>query len=272
MAGPADIAGMLLGAAVDDELVARSLLPIEGVTDAALGFHAQQAVEKSLKAVLALRKIEFPYSHDLDGLVQLCRKNGIEVPEDLAGVDDLSPFAARLRYGVIPSTSLDRNQGVALGRLRHPVGTAADRAEGARRRLGTGHGPYSVAPGCDRHTRADRGRRWVSLLHKVLRLRRLYYRLMRDMPADLPGHELVTAGLEDLAAGRETEAALVVAMAAPRLRALGFDVPASDGGGQPAHHRLYALLARERGAHSRYNALVARVVSFARAAEHASSR
>jgi HEPN domain-containing protein len=110
MAGPADIAGMLLGAAVDDEFVARSLLPIEGVTDAALGFHAQQAVEKSLKAVLAFRKIEFPYSHDLDGLVQLCRKNGINVPEDLAGVDDLSPFAARLRYGVIPSTSLDRNQ------------------------------------------------------------------------------------------------------------------------------------------------------------------
>jgi hypothetical protein len=85
------------------------------------------------------------------------------------------------------------------------------------------------------------------------------------VPADLPGHELVAAGLDDLTAGRETEAALVVAMAAPRLRALGFDVPAGNGG-QPAH-RLYELLAQERGAHSRYNALVARVVSFARAAE-----
>jgi hypothetical protein len=94
---------------------------------------------------------------------------------------------------------------------------------------------------------------------------------MRDVPADLPGHELVAAGLRDLAAGRETEAALVVAMAAPRLRALGYDVPASDGG-PPAHHRLYALLARRGGAHSRYNALIARVVSFARAAEHASPR
>ncbi|MGA9286112.1 MAG: HEPN domain-containing protein [Solirubrobacteraceae bacterium] len=110
MAGPVDIAEMLLGAAADDEFMARSLLPIKGVTDAGLGFHTQQAVEKSLKSVLALRKIEFPYSHDLDGLVRLCQKNDIEVPKDLAGVDDLSPFAARLRYGMAPSTHLDRDQ------------------------------------------------------------------------------------------------------------------------------------------------------------------
>ncbi len=87
------------------------------------------------------------------------------------------------------------------------------------------------------------------------------------MPTDLPGHELVSAGLADLAAGRESEAALLVAMAAPRLRSLGFEVPA--GGGERPSHRLYELLSAEagQGAHSRYNALVARVVSFARAAE-----
>lgn len=94
---------------------------------------------------------------------------------------------------------------------------------------------------------------------------------MKDVPVTLPGHELVSAGLADLAAGRESESSLLVAMAAPRLRALGFDVP--PGGGERPSHRLYALLAeRERGAHGRYNALVGRIVSFARAAEHASSR
>jgi len=88
---------------------------------------------------------------------------------------------------------------------------------------------------------------------------------------DLPGAELVRAGLEDLAAGRETEAGLLVAVAAPRLRALGYTVPA--GGGEEPSHRLYELLAgQEEGAHSRYNALIGRAVSFARAAEHASSR
>jgi hypothetical protein len=59
---------------------------------------------------------------------------------------------------------------------------------------------------------------------------------MIDVPPDLPGHDLVSAGLADLAAGRETEAALLVAMAAPRLRSLGFDVPA--GGGEQPSHRL----------------------------------
>jgi hypothetical protein len=88
---------------------------------------------------------------------------------------------------------------------------------------------------------------------------------------NLPGHELVSAGLVDLAAGRESEAALVVAMAAPRLRALGLDVPPS-GIEQPGH-RLYELLSeRDGSAHGRYNALVGRMVSFARAAEHALSR
>ncbi len=94
---------------------------------------------------------------------------------------------------------------------------------------------------------------------------------MNDVPADLPGHELVSAGLADLSAGRESEASLLVSMAAPRLRALGYDIP-SGGAGSPGH-RLYEVLSeRDGGAHSRYNALVARMVSFARAAEHASSR
>jgi hypothetical protein len=91
-----------------------------------------------------------------------------------------------------------------------------------------------------------------------------------DVAAELPGHELVSTGLADLAEGRESESALLVAMAAPRLRSLGFDVP--ECGGEAPSHRLYGLLAGTGpGAHSRYNALVARVVSFARAAEHASS-
>jgi hypothetical protein len=96
-----------------------------------------------------------------------------------------------------------------------------------------------------------------------------YIDAMKHVPVSLPGHELVSAGLADLAAGRESEESLLVAMAAPRLRELGFEVPA--GGQEQPSHRLYELLTEhDRAAHSRYNALVGRVVSFARAAEHAS--
>ncbi len=94
----------------------------------------------------------------------------------------------------------------------------------------------------------------------------------------LPGEELLQAGLDDLSAGRESESALIVQVAAPRLRWLGYEVPeppavSPDGEYEPPGQRLYSLLVRERGtgAHSRYNALLARMASFARAAGHAST-
>ena len=82
----------------------------------------------------------------------------------------------------------------------------------------------------------------------------------------MPGEELVRAGVDDLACGRETVEALLVSIGAARLRALGVDLPAAL---PEAERRLFELLEREdpAGAHSRYNALVRRLVSFERAAE-----
>jgi HEPN domain-containing protein len=68
MATSIDLAQRLLGAAENDELMARSLLPVEGVTDAGIGFNAQQAVEKAIKAVLAAKGTEFPFTHNLKQL------------------------------------------------------------------------------------------------------------------------------------------------------------------------------------------------------------
>ena len=80
----------------------------------------------------------------------------------------------------------------------------------------------------------------------------------------LPGAELIEAGLTDLNAGLETVPALLVAIGAPRLALLGVDVPR---GPDDPEHCLYALLARDDpdAAHSRYNALIRRLVSFERA-------
>ena len=80
----------------------------------------------------------------------------------------------------------------------------------------------------------------------------------------LPGADLVEQGLADLASGRASEAALLVSIGAPRLRELGVDVPP---GVMDPEHALYRALSREDpdGAHSRYNALVRRLVSFERA-------
>jgi len=83
----------------------------------------------------------------------------------------------------------------------------------------------------------------------------------------LPGGELIRRGLEDLATGRESEAALLVLIGAPRLRRLGLEVPEANS--SLPEHRLYHLLSRSDpdSAHSRYNALIRRLVRFERALE-----
>jgi hypothetical protein len=82
---------------------------------------------------------------------------------------------------------------------------------------------------------------------------------------DLPGGDIVVTGLRDLEQGVESAESLLVASFAPRLARLGIGLP--QAGPTEPEHRLYELLAREnpRSAHGRYNALVRRMVSFARA-------
>lgn len=84
--------------------------------------------------------------------------------------------------------------------------------------------------------------------------------------ADLPGAELVPPGVEDLAAGRWTVNALLVAIGAPRLR--GYLVLPAVLPDEP-NRRLYAALgaAGVPDPYSAYNALLRRLVSFEHAVE-----
>jgi hypothetical protein len=81
---------------------------------------------------------------------------------------------------------------------------------------------------------------------------------------ELPGADLVEEGLRDLAGGIESAHALLVSIAAPRLRLLGVAVPATLSNPE---HRLYDLLMRENPdtVYGRYNALLRRIVSYERA-------
>ena len=87
------------------------------------------------------------------------------------------------------------------------------------------------------------------------------------MRETLPGQELIETGLRDLLDGRETIEALLVAVGSPRLRRIGLKIP-TDLPANP-EHQLYFLLAREDpdSAHSRYNALIRKLVSYEQAAE-----
>jgi len=89
----------------------------------------------------------------------------------------------------------------------------------------------------------------------------------------LPGEDLVTQGLADLAKGVLSESALLVLVAGPRLRGLGIQVPEWKLS-EPYEHALYSLI-EERlgtGAHSYYNSLLRRIVSYAHALEREQSQ
>lgn len=85
---------------------------------------------------------------------------------------------------------------------------------------------------------------------------------------DLPGADLVSRGLRDALAGTSSAEALLVEIAALRLRALGIAVPSSSGEGD-AEIRLYQWLGRSGVAdpYGQYNSLLRRLTSFVRALE-----
>lgn len=61
-------------------------------------FHAQQAVEKAFKAVLLFSKVDFPLTHDIQELIEVCEEAGIALTEDLKEADILTPYAVETRY------------------------------------------------------------------------------------------------------------------------------------------------------------------------------
>ena len=93
-----DHARALLARACDDLYVVRHLRSEPDAPGWVLGFHAQQAVEKALKSVLASRGIEYPRTHNLVMLVELVRRAQIVVPPDAAALGLLVPFGVLLGY------------------------------------------------------------------------------------------------------------------------------------------------------------------------------
>lgn len=108
MASHRDLAEQLLQRASDDETAARAMLPIESVTDMIVGTLAQQAVEKSIKAALAARGVDFPFTHDIGGLARICDGAEVPLPDDMSEADQLTPYAGALRYDAEDPKLVDR--------------------------------------------------------------------------------------------------------------------------------------------------------------------
>lgn len=85
----------------------------------AAGFHAQQSIEKYLKAILQLKKIRFEKVHDLLALMKLCLPFAPELELQGEFLSYLNPFAVAFRY---PGESASREEALqaiqAMKKLR----------------------------------------------------------------------------------------------------------------------------------------------------------
>jgi hypothetical protein len=90
-------AQILLVKAAEDERA----LGAPDLSDSILGFHAQQAVEKLIKALLAQLNVDFEKTHDLERLQTSLAALGELLPPTLVPLDQLSDFAVVYRYDLL---------------------------------------------------------------------------------------------------------------------------------------------------------------------------
>jgi HEPN domain-containing protein len=93
-----DVADALLAKAGGDEAGLRALADKSDVPDHVAGFLAQQAIEKTLKAVLTARDVPFERSHDIDYLCDLIEGAGLDLTPELKAAVALTPWAVEFRY------------------------------------------------------------------------------------------------------------------------------------------------------------------------------
>ena len=98
-----------------DATAAREFAGNSDITDEIIGFHAQQAVEKWLKAIIAGRGETFEHTHDLRRLVRVAAVDLKDAPFDVDAVIALTQYSAPLRYeDLLDFEPLDREATIAL--------------------------------------------------------------------------------------------------------------------------------------------------------------
>jgi HEPN domain-containing protein len=112
---PADLAALYSKKASNDATAAREFADNSEISDEIIGFHAQQAVEKWLKAVMASLGLPQQRTHDIDQLCRLLEEQGVELPVPRSRLAELTDFAVPLRYeDLLDAEPLDRRATVAL--------------------------------------------------------------------------------------------------------------------------------------------------------------
>jgi HEPN domain-containing protein len=103
--------------AEEDFTLARSALRRKQPLVSGACFHAQQCAEKYLKALLISRGRDFPKTHDLLLLNNLCSTNGILLEIHPKHLNTLTDYAVRTRYPGNDPTLEDAKEAIELAKL-----------------------------------------------------------------------------------------------------------------------------------------------------------
>ena len=82
----------------------QALLSFDTISDSIIGFHAQQAVEKVMKALLTQLDVPYEFTHSLNRLLILLESHGEFLPSTALTLGDLTDFAVEYRYSYLPPT------------------------------------------------------------------------------------------------------------------------------------------------------------------------
>jgi len=106
MRSPADLAAQLMRKAANDLAAARIGLEHAAPVDTVC-FHIQQAAEKLLKAALAAKDLDYPFTHELRELMELAVPHYPVLEGFTATVPEYTEYAVRLRYDDLPWITRD---------------------------------------------------------------------------------------------------------------------------------------------------------------------
>jgi HEPN domain-containing protein len=107
-----DHARQLLEMANKDHAALSHMRDPKNFSDEVFGFHAQQTIEKALKAWVAVRGLVYPKSHDVSALVKILHDDGQDLSE-FPDLEDYTVFAVQYRYEAYDSgDDIDRDEAI----------------------------------------------------------------------------------------------------------------------------------------------------------------
>ena len=116
---------LLISMAEKDFVTVDKMSRDNGFPEEAFGFHAQQAIEKAAKAMLAVSGVKYGRVHDLEPLIDALVEKGAIKAGEFDDLLDLTDFAVQYRYEAFEQIGDGLDRPRIAGKIRRFLDIAA---------------------------------------------------------------------------------------------------------------------------------------------------